>query len=631
MIKLTAERKFIDTKEIKYLLTQGEKNADMIQIVIGAGNNDVDISGCSFTMRTVASEGSMTETVLSKLVVEGNINLIWIVPDTATAIAGMLRLELVGVKNDEVIIKFKMPPIYVKEAVMGSNVPLPDIMDENLDQMHKLLEEMRDIAGELPEGINMIDEIKNARKGVFSACTYNTLGQRLAAEFNSCIQKEYFENRLSTEIRLANNSGVGRLWRDADGVAMYGEVFGDYEHNEASRENSHAEGVRTVASAYGGAHAEGNDTKASGFASHAEGCSNIASGLHSHAEGEDTEASGENAHSEGEGTIASNENQHVQGRYNIRDDTGKYSFIIGNGTRNRSSNALTLDWDGNLWTAGDVTATDSDGNNVSLCETARIMRDSLGMIKSKNLLKNTAGTTTQNGITFTYNDDGSVTCNGTATANADYIYKITLPQNSSFILSGCPTGGSKSTYSLFARDTATWSIVYFDTGSSRTVKTGNYTTWQVVIRISNGQTVNDMTFYPMLRNADIYADDAEYEPYSDDLQTQINDLNADSGWIRATTNSSGGEAWYRKCGKTVEFRCAVVLLDSGITEWDFCTLPEGCRPSAKIVTGVATVSQNDNLYKMQISKSGVVTIFTSNETGLPIRSTYMIHACFLTD
>ena len=59
-----------------------------------------------------------------------------------------------------------------------------------------------------------------------------------------------------------------------------------------------------------------------------------------------------------------------------------------------------------------------------------IVETSIGMIKSKNLLKNTAGTTTQNGITFTYNDDGSVTCNGTATADTNYIYTITLPLNS---------------------------------------------------------------------------------------------------------------------------------------------------------------------------------------------------------
>lgn len=118
---------------------------------------------------------------------------------------------------------------------------------------------------------------------------------------------------------------------------------------------------------------------------------------------------------------------------------------------------------------------------------------------------------------------------------------------------------------------------------------------------------------------------------SDDLQTQINELNADSGWIQITTNSNGGEAWYRKCGKTVEFRCGVVLLDSNVTEWNICTLPVGYRPSTMIVTGVATVTQNGNLYRMQISTDGVVRILSSNETGLPYQQTYQIHACFLVD
>ena len=249
------------------------------------------------------------------------------------------------------------------------------------------------------------------------------------------------------------------------------------------------------------------------------------------------------------------------------------------------------------------------------------IESSLGMTKSKNLLKNTAGTTTQNGITFTYNDDGSVTCNGTATADANYIYTITLPQNASFILSGCPTGGSKSTYSLFARDTATWSIVYFDTGSSRTVKTGNYTTWQVVIRISNGQTVNDMTFYPMLRNADIYADDSEYAPYSDDLQTQINELNADSGWTRMTISGGNGELYYRKCGKTVELKGSAS--PNADNEWTVCTLPDGYRPST---ASVDVIVMGNSPRKLSISTQGVVTV--SNVTA---HEAISLHAYFLVD
>ena len=45
---------------------------------------------------------------------------------------------------------------------------------------------------------------------------------------------------------------------------------------------------------------------------------------------------------------------------------GKYAHVVGNGTYNKRSNAHTLDWEGNAWFAGDVQATDTEGNTVSL-------------------------------------------------------------------------------------------------------------------------------------------------------------------------------------------------------------------------------------------------------------------------
>ena len=566
---LTAKGKFIDTKPMERLLTQGEKYADKIHFVLPAINNDVNIVNCAFAIRTVASDGSMTETGLTAQRSIEQVLLTWDVPESVTAVAGMLQMELVGIKDSDIIIKYKMPAIFIKGAVMGDHLPPPDIIEEKLAQMNGILAQAQ---AKLDEAKDMVvnissDIIDKTLTISDKAADAKATGDRLEGLNDDITELDKLVKGILTNI---SSGGIAQSMIEVINArtspGLKGQVF------ESLSDRLKEEFSEKVD--FGAFWANMDDIS----------------------------------------------QQFIVDEKEVKDAR------ISPGLDNREFNSLSERLE------SEFSATQTDIN--SLKATARkldIVETSIGMIKSKNLLKNTAGTTTQNGITFTYNDDGSVTCNGTATADTNYIYTVTLPQNASFILSGCPTGGSKSTYSLFARDTATWSIVYFDTGSSRTVKTGNYTTWQVVIRISNGQTVNDMTFYPMLRNADIYADDAEYEPYSDDLQTQINDLNADSGWIRATTNSSGGEAWYRKCGKTVEFRCAVVLLDSGITEWDFCTLPEGCRPSAKIVTGVATVSQNDNLYKMQISKSGVVTIFTSNETGLPIRSTYMIHACFLTD
>lgn len=63
------------------------------------------------------------------------------------------------------------------------------------------------------------------------------------------------------------------------------------------------------------------------------------------------------SHVEGLGNISTGDYQHVEGKYNEDDDTK--AFIIGNGTKDANneitrSNALTVDWSGNLDVAGDV-------------------------------------------------------------------------------------------------------------------------------------------------------------------------------------------------------------------------------------------------------------------------------------
>jgi hypothetical protein len=83
--------------------------------------------------------------------------------------------------------------------------------------------------------------------------------------------------------------------------------------------DGNAEGsVRTIGAntEIGGyAFAEGDGTKASGYASHAEGDGTKASGYASHAEGGGTTASGSASHAEGGGTTASGDYSHTEGSY----------------------------------------------------------------------------------------------------------------------------------------------------------------------------------------------------------------------------------------------------------------------------------------------------------------------------
>ncbi len=136
--------------------------------------------------------------------------------------------------------------------------------------------------------------------------------------------------------------------------------------NTASGFASHAEGASTTASGVA-SHAEGESTTASAAHGHAEGYNTTASGGaygYSHAEGFKSIASGEAAHAQNYWTKASSDHQTALGKYNIEDNADTYAVIVGNGTAdNARSDALTVDWSGNVVAAGDIE--DGSGNTLS--------------------------------------------------------------------------------------------------------------------------------------------------------------------------------------------------------------------------------------------------------------------------
>ena len=144
---------------------------------------------------------------------------------------------------------------------------------------------------------------------------------------------------------------------------------GQYSHAEGSNNTaegyaSHAEGGgNTIGSSSQYAHVEGtgNTTTSVAYAAHVEGANNTASGMQAHAEGLGTSCSGNQSHAGGYGTIAQRASQMVIGEYNIADtggltpsplSKGTYVFIIGNGSNSARSNALTVDWNGNVIASG---------------------------------------------------------------------------------------------------------------------------------------------------------------------------------------------------------------------------------------------------------------------------------------
>lgn len=100
-----------------------------------------------------------------------------------------------------------------------------------------------------------------------------------------------------------------------------------------------------------------------GECSFATGSGSEATGNYSFAGGRGAETSGTDSFAFGEWSLASSNHQFVIGKYNVEDTADTYSLIVGKGSAdNARSNALTLDWSGNLTVAGDVT---SNGINLT--------------------------------------------------------------------------------------------------------------------------------------------------------------------------------------------------------------------------------------------------------------------------
>ena len=127
----------------------------------------------------------------------------------------------------------------------------------------------------------------------------------------------------------------------------------------------------------------------------------------------------------------------------------------------------------------------------------------------KNLLQGISATQTINGVTFTLNGDGSVTVNGTASANAVY----QLPKNVSYPV---PTVFSKGTANesvvLQARSGASGSYTYYTATENGVSIPANTLLNQIFIAVLSGNTADNVTIYPMIRLAS--DTDATFAPYN---------------------------------------------------------------------------------------------------------------------
>lgn len=239
---------------------------------------------------------------------------------------------------------------------------------------------------------------------------------------------------------------------------------------------------------------------------------------------------------------------------------------------------------------------------------------------AKNILHNISKNFTSNGISYTLNADGSITANGTATDLSQYLINtnFNLPIGS-YIFSGCPAGGSTtgSGYYMVARNDTAAKAAH-DTGEGCVFDVTNATDlYRFRIMISAGVTVNNLTFYPMIRAAGIT--DSTYAMYSRSNAELTKDVakcveKSDTGWVTLS-----GNVLYRTRDNTGW----VYLYDAIPTDvnaaWSVLgELPDGSKPDG---TYYYAIPINNNYGNLKIASSGEISINSPSGAaiGSPLR------------
>lgn len=118
--------------------------------------------------------------------------------------------------------------------------------------------------------------------------------------------------------------------------------------------------------------------------------------------------------------------------------------------------------------------------------------------QNKNMLSNLPATQIINGVTFTNNEDGTFTVNGTATDITYIVLGNFTFDNEYYSLSGCPDGGSNTTYSQYIIVPTTGAGLVNDFGDGGTFINSNNVTGEVRLRIAKDYTCNNLVFKPQL-------------------------------------------------------------------------------------------------------------------------------------
>ncbi len=198
----------------------------------------------------------------------------------------------------------------------------------------------------------------------------------------------------------------------------------------------------------------------------------------------------------------------------------------------------------------------------------------------KNLLHHTVTSQTIEGVTFTVNNDGSITANGTATDNAFVTVcpSFTFEADDEYILSGTPVPVMSNVYIGVAGGEADI------TGKGVAIKREQTYSGRIVVVVGKGQTVTNTVFKPQIEKGSIATD---YEPYKSTTATITTGLP-----LRGVPVSSGGN-----------------YIDGNGQEWVCDTIDHVYGEPAQVTKRIGLSSL---VYKYDMRGGGALTIVKGN-------------------
>lgn len=212
------------------------------------------------------------------------------------------------------------------------------------------------------------------------------------------------------------------------------------------------------------------------------------------------------------------------------------------------------------------------GDNIHVTDSAEAKNIEFGLYgkaeqkqySGKNLLQITTTSQTVKGVTFTV-DNGCITVNGTATETFFIeIGRANALEAGNYTISGCPNGGSETTFNFEAVSVKAgsndWVTRYIEYGNEAQGRINGTDSQAFIanIRIRSGVTVNNLVFKPMIRLASITDD--TYEPYVGGIASPNPDYPQE-----ITVSGSDGSVEVVSCGKNLLKNMATTQTVNGVT------------------------------------------------------------------